>query len=54
MEIFLTRSINNGQTFSTPDNISENNGGSLEPQIAIQGNNVYVVWEDETLGPGIY
>ena len=52
-EIFLTRSINNGQTFSTPDNISENNGGSLEPQIAIQGNSVYVVWEDETLGPGI-
>jgi hypothetical protein len=32
--------------------ISGNNGTSVNPQIAVQGNNVYVVWQDNT--PGNY
>jgi hypothetical protein len=47
-DIFFARSTNGGQTFSTPDNISENAGNSASPQIAVEGNNVYVVWADNT------
>jgi hypothetical protein len=32
--------------------VSKNNGNSVNPQIAVQGNNVYVVWQDNT--PGNY
>jgi hypothetical protein len=47
-EIFFARSADGGQTFSTPDNISENSGNSGSPQITVEGNNVYVVWVDNT------
>jgi hypothetical protein len=50
VDIFFARSINGGQTFSTPDNISENTGGSSSPRISSEGNNVYVVWDDNTPG----
>jgi hypothetical protein len=50
-DIFFAFSTNNGQTFSSPANISDNTGESRNPQISSQGNNVYVVWEDFT--PGI-
>jgi hypothetical protein len=30
--------------------ISSNNGTSQQPQISSQGNNVYVVWQDNTTG----
>ena len=43
-DIFFARSTDGGQTFSEPDNISENSGVSVEPQISSVGNNVYVVW----------
>ena len=34
-----------------PDNLSEENtGSSFFPQISSSGNNVYVVWEDDTPG----
>jgi hypothetical protein len=47
-EIFFTSSNNNGRTFSSPDNLSENDDvDSLAPQISSKGNNVYVVWYDE-------
>ena len=50
-DIFFVVSNNNGQTFSTPvDNLSENIGDSIVPQISSQGNNVYVVWQDDTPG----
>jgi hypothetical protein len=49
-EIFFAFSTDNGQTFSTPDNLSENTGGSGNPQISSEGNNVYVVWDDNTPG----
>ena len=47
-EILFAFSTNNGLTFSTPDNLSENTGSSVFPQISSSGNNVYVVWGDET------
>jgi hypothetical protein len=54
-DIFFAVSTDNGQTFSLPENISNNAGGSFAPQISTEGNNVYVVWEDFTLGnPDIF
>ena len=45
-DIFFAFSTDNGQTFSTPDNLSKTPGGSDEPQISSEGNNVYVVWTE--------
>ena len=36
--------------FSTPINISGNNGDSILPQMSVSGNNVYVVWNDNSTG----
>lgn len=50
-EIFFVLSTDNGHTFSTPpDNPSNNAVFSQKPQISSEGNNVYVVWYDDTLG----
>jgi len=50
-DIFFARSTDGGLTFSEPpENISNNTGGSEQPQISVEGNNVYVVWSDTTLG----
>jgi hypothetical protein len=51
-DIFFAISTDGGLTFSDPENISENEGFSQEPQISSEGNNVYVVWTDETPGNG--
>jgi hypothetical protein len=47
-EVFFSASDNNGATFSRPVNLSNNAGSSFEPRIAVSGNNVYVVWRDNT------
>ena len=47
-EIFFSGSHDDGETFSTPLNISRNAENSQESQVKCDGNNVYVVWEDET------
>jgi len=47
-EIFFSGSRDDGETFSTPLNISRNTGDSKEPQLRCDGNNVYVVWEGDT------
>ena len=47
-DIFFARSTDGGLTFSEPENISENAGGSFLPQISSEGNNVYVVWQNDT------
>jgi predicted secreted protein with PEFG-CTERM motif len=36
--------------FGTPINISGNHGDSILPQMAVSGNNVYVVWNDNSTG----
>jgi len=48
--IFLTRSTDNGATFETVKNLGNNTGFNGFPQIALSGNNVYVVWHDATNG----
>ena len=46
-DIFFAASNNNGTSFGTPINLSNNTGISLNPQIAAIGNNVYVTWDDD-------
>ena len=47
-DIFFVASNNNGTSFGTPINLSNNAGVSSFPQIATSGNNVYVTWHDNT------
>ena len=47
-DIFFAASNNNGTSFGTPINLSNNTGDSQNPQIAASGNNVYVTWVDGT------
>jgi predicted RNA-binding protein with PIN domain len=49
-EIFITKSTDKGTTFIDAKNLSNNNGVSECPSIAISGNNRYLVWEDLTPG----
>jgi len=49
-EIVMLRSTNNGASFNTSRNLSNSPGESLDPRIAVSGSNVYVVWEDYSLG----
>ena len=49
-DTFFAVSNNNGQTFGTPINLSNNTGTSEAQQIATVGNNVYVTWQDNTPG----
>jgi len=51
-EAFFTVSRDNGTTFSSPFNVSNNTGISLEPVLAVFRNSVYVVWRDNK--PGNY
>ena len=52
-EILFKRSTDNGTSFSdTPINLSNNTGISSTPQIMTSGNNVYVVWSDQSTGDG--
>lgn len=49
-DIFFTMSADNGVSFTNTINLSNTPGISAAPQIAISGNNVYVVWSDDTAG----
>ena len=50
--VFYIGSDDNGNTFPTSSvNLSNKEGDSLNPQISSGGNNVYVVWDDNTSGP---
>jgi predicted RNA-binding protein with PIN domain len=49
-DIFMTKSTDKGTTFIDAKNLSNNNGVSECPSIAISGNNRYLVWEDLTPG----
>jgi hypothetical protein len=48
VEIFFSGSRDDGETFSTPLNLSRNTEESIEHQVKCDGNNVYVVWQDKT------
>ena len=49
-ETFFTKSLDMGHTFSKGSVISSNLVRSLSPSISADGNNVYVVWSDNTFG----
>ncbi len=49
-DVLFAASNNNGTSFGTPINLSNNIGFSGNPQIAAVGNNVYVTWTDTTPG----
>jgi hypothetical protein len=50
-DIFYRRSTDGGASFTEPiKNPSSNAGSSFNPAIALSGNNVYVVWDDNTSG----
>src|ERR671914_418959 len=51
-DIYFKRSADNGTSFGNTENLSNDIGNSYEPQIVISGNNVYVVWIDNTTGNG--
>ena len=49
-EILYRRSFDGGATFGPTINLSNNAGQSFRPAIAVSGNNVHVVWDDNTPG----
>ena len=49
-DIFIKSSNDNGTTFGSSVNLSNNSGFSEHPQIAAYDNNVYAVWADDTSG----
>src|SRR5918995_4265466 len=51
-DVYFKRSMDNGGTFGGTENLSNNTGASLSPNIAASGNNVYVIWTDNTTGNG--
>jgi hypothetical protein len=51
-DIYLKRSADNGTSFSSTQNLSNNPGNSTAAKIASYQDNVYVVWEDATTGNG--
>jgi hypothetical protein len=49
-DILIRKSNDGGVTYGGVVNLSNNTGLSEHPQIAVSGNNVYVVWVDNTSG----
>ena len=49
-DIFFTKSEDNGKTFGTPINLSNNTEFSERPQIAVSKNGIFIVWA-ETINP---
>jgi glutaredoxin len=49
-DINFRKSSDYGNNFNRTTNLSRNNGSSVSPQLAATGNNVYVVWTDDTRG----
>jgi len=49
-DIFFKKSNDNGNSFGSPINLSDNIGFSEHPQIASVGNHIYVVWVDDSSG----
>ena len=45
-QIFFAKSTNGGATYGGTINISTSTGTALVPQIAVSGNNVYIVWHE--------
>jgi len=53
-DTFFTSSNNGGLSFGSVLNLSNNSGYSTNPTVAASGNDVYVVWQDDTPSTGFY
>ncbi|MDQ3838153.1 MAG: hypothetical protein M3297_02680, partial [Thermoproteota archaeon] len=51
-DVYFKRSVDNGTSFGNTENLSNSTGNSTHAQIAVNKNNVYVVWTDSTTGNG--
>jgi hypothetical protein len=51
-DIYFKRSVDNGTTFGSTENLSNNPGNSTDAKITLYQNNVYVVWTDDSTGNG--
>ena len=51
-DVFFKKSSDSGATFSDTINISDDRGSSFNPRMAFSGNNVYVIWQDDTGNTG--
>ena len=50
-DVFFTKSLDQGNTFSKPVNLSDDPANSQSPAVTISDNNiVYVVWSDNSIG----
>lgn len=49
-DIYFKKSTDQGVTWQTIKNLTNNAGGSYSPEIAASGANVYVTWYDDTSG----
>jgi len=49
-EIFFRKSVDNGATWQAAKRLTTNTGTSREPAVAVSGANVYVAWEDNSVG----
>ena len=49
-DVFFRRSTDNGASWKSIVNLSNNAGTSGNPQVTVLGSNVYVVWSDNTPG----
>jgi hypothetical protein len=49
-EIYFKQSDDGGATWTTNKEITTNSGSSRDPAIAVDGSNIYVVWDDDTPG----
>ena len=49
-DVFVAKSTDNGNSFTFPVNVSNNEAPSGAPQIIASGNNIYVSWMDKTSG----
>jgi hypothetical protein len=51
-DVFFKKSSDGGATFSDTINLSDDIGSSFNPRMAFSGNNVYVIWQDDTGNTG--
>ncbi len=49
-DVMLRMSNDNGKSFSEVMNISNDTGNSMDPSLAIDGSNVYILWRTEETG----
>lgn len=55
LDVFFSRSTDNGVTFSAPKNLSNDPADSANPEVAVDGGgNISVVWESDDIILGIY